>query len=55
MDGPQPLAFADMRAWAFLTGNVLRADEWSVILAVDKAYLQAIEEERPKPETPPKD
>lgn len=46
LDGPLPLAWIDMMAWATLTGNIVRAEEWSVIRAVDRAYLSALSDER---------
>lgn len=41
MNGPQPLSYADMTAWAGQTGNVVRREEWAILRDMDAAYLSA--------------
>jgi hypothetical protein len=46
MDGPQPLTWVDMMAWAHLTGNIVRVEEWGVLRRIDRAFLSALADER---------
>lgn len=46
MNGPQPLSFLEMKAWSEMTGTLLSSEEWSVIVALDRAYRDALADER---------
>jgi hypothetical protein len=31
-----------MAAWATITGNIVRAEEWEILRKMDRAYLAAV-------------
>ncbi|MFD2235942.1 phage tail assembly chaperone [Aureimonas populi] len=45
MNGPDPIAFADIAAWVRLTGTIIRRDELTILRQMDAAYRSAVSEE----------
>ena len=43
--GPEPLSWAEFEAWSRLTGEQPVAEEWLMLLAMDRAYLKAVRRE----------
>lgn len=53
MSGPLPLSYTELQSWSAMTGTELSRDEVAVLMAMDDAFLRAVQNERPKPETEP--
>ena len=41
VNGWQAIPPTEMRAWAAITGNVLRPDEWQILRDMDATYMKA--------------
>lgn len=46
MNGPQPLAYDEIGAWARMTGEPIMREELHIITDMDDAYLTALANER---------
>lgn len=46
--GPSALNFSDIKAWSELTGTYTRPEEIEAILAMDAAYLEAVNDLKDK-------
>lgn len=42
LNGPLPIAHADMLALVEVTGVVMLAGEWKIVRAIDNAFLEAV-------------
>ena len=45
-DSPNPISYSDVESWARLTNNYILPEEVEAIMALDSAYLTAINEEQ---------
>ena len=48
MNGPEPLALADMIAWTKITGHIVRREEWEILRSMDDALRSAYAESTPR-------
>ena len=45
-DSPNPLSFSEVMAWVNLTNTYILPEEIEAIMAMDSAYLEAVQEEQ---------
>lgn len=45
MSGPEPMGYGDIETFSRVTGEILMREEIDLLLAMDDAYLAAVNEE----------